>query len=66
MSDREWKVCYVASTVTFALLAVLFVGVFITSLGKNAVDMCVRVGFDWRHTGNYVGLFAGFIAGYTI
>jgi hypothetical protein len=62
MSDREWKVCYIASTVIFALLAVLFVGVFITSLGKNAVDMCVRVGFDWRHTGNYVGLFAGFIA----
>ena len=62
MSDRECKVCYIASTVIFALLAVLFVGVFITSLGKNAVDICVRVGFDWRHTGNYVGLFAGFIA----
>ena len=51
---------YIASTTLFSLLAILFVGVFITSLGKNAVDMCVRVGWDWRHTGNYVGLFAGF------
>ena len=53
---------YIASTTFFSLLAVLFLGVFITSLGKNLVDMCVRVGWDWRHTGNYVGLFAGFAA----
>ena len=56
MSDRQHKLGYIASTMLFALLAVLFLGVFITSLGKNAVDICVRVGFDWRHTGNYVGL----------
>ena len=56
------KLGYIASTVLFALLAVLFVGVFITSLGKNAIDMCVRIGFDWRHTGNYVGLIAGFVS----
>ena len=62
MSDRLHKLGYIASTMLFALLAVLFVGVFITSLGKNAVDICVRVGFDWRHTGNYVGLIVGFIA----
>ena len=61
MSDRLHKLGYIASTVLFALLAVLFLGVFITSLGKNAVDICVRVGFDWRHTGNYVGLIVGFI-----
>ena len=61
MSDRLHKLGYTASTVLFALLAVLFLGVFITSLGKNAVDICVRVGFDWRHTGNYVGLIVGFI-----
>lgn len=53
---------YIASTTVFSLLAVLFVGVLITSLGKNTIDMCVRVGWDWRHTGNYVGLFAGFAA----
>ena len=65
MSDRLRKLGYIASTMLFALLAVLFLGVFITSLGKNAVDMCVRVGFDWRHTGNYVGLIVGFAA-YTL
>ena len=62
MSDRLHKFVYIASTMLFALLAVLFLGVFITSLGKNAVDICVRVGFDWRHTGNYVGLIVGFAA----
>lgn len=53
---------YILSTTTFSLLAVLSLGVFITSLGKNAIDMCVRIGWDWRHIGNYVGLFAGFAA----
>ena len=62
MSDRQHKLGYIASTMLFALLAVLFLGVFITSLGKNAVDICVRVGFDWRHTGNYVGLIVGLAA----
>lgn len=59
------KISYIVSKVSiilFSLLAVLYVGVFITSLGKNAVDMCVRVGWDWKHTGNYVGLIAGFAA----
>ena len=65
MSDRPHKLGYAVSTMLFALLAVLFVGVLITSLGKNAVDICIRVGFDWRHTGNYVGLFVGFTA-YTL
>lgn len=59
MKNRLW---YIASTTFFSLLAILFVGVFITSLGKNAIDMFVRVGWDWRHTGNYVGLIAGFAA----
>ena len=62
MNDRLHRLGYIASTMLFALLAVLFLGVFITSLGKNAVDICVRVGFDWRHTGNYVGLIVGFAA----
>ncbi|MBO5815401.1 MAG: hypothetical protein J6R30_04740 [Bacteroidales bacterium] len=62
MKNRLWDI---ASTTFFSLLAILFVGVFITSLGKNAIDMFVRVGWDWRHTGNYVGLIAGFAA-YTL
>ena len=62
MRSRLHKFGYIASTVLFALLAVLFVGVFITSLGKNAIDMCVRIGFDWRYPGNYVGLIAGFVS----
>ena len=56
------RIGYIVSTALFSLLAVLFLGVFITSLGKNTIDICVRVGWDWRHTGNYVGLFAGFAA----
>jgi hypothetical protein len=62
MRERLDKLYYISSTALFGLLALLFVGVLITSLSKNAVDMCVRVGFDWRHTGNYVGLIAGFVA----
>ena len=54
------KLYYILSSTLFALLALLFVGVLVTSLGKNAVDICVRIGFDWRLTGNYVGLIAGF------
>ena len=60
MKDKLLHIVYIISTTVFSLLAVLYVGVFITSLGNNAVDMCVRVGWDWRHTGNYVGLIAGF------
>ena len=62
MREKLNKLGYIVSTFLFGLLAVLFVGVLITSLGKNAIDMCVRIGWDWRHTGNYVGLFSGFIA----
>ena len=57
--DKLW---YIATTLFFGFWAIIFVGVFITSLGKNAVDMCVRIGFEWRHTGNYVGLITGFLA----
>ena len=59
------KISYIVSKgsiILFSLLSVLYMGVLITSLGKNAVDMCVRVGWDWRHTGNYVGLIVGFAA----
>ena len=61
---RVWinRLAYVASTTLFGLLAVLFLGVAVTSLGKNAIDMCATIGFNWRLSGNYVGLIAGFVA----
>lgn len=62
MRSRLDKFLYFAITILFALLAILFLCVFITSLGKNAIDIWVRIGWDWRHTGNYVGLIAGFNA----
>ena len=49
MKERFSKLEYILSTGLFGFLAVLFLLVLITSLGKNAVDMCVRVGFNWRH-----------------
>ena len=60
--SRFDKLFYYTFTALFGLLALLFLGVFVTSLAKNAVDIWVRVGWDWRHTGNYVGLFVGFVA----
>ena len=60
MRERLDKLYYILSTALFTLLTLLFVGVLITSLGKNAVDMCTRIGFNWRMTGNYVGLITGF------
>ena len=62
MREKLERFTYRLSTGIFWLLAVLFLLVLITSLGKNLIDMCVRVGWDWRHDGNYVGLFAGFAA----
>ena len=62
MREKIARVTYALSTGVFGLLAVLFILVFFTSLGKNLIDICVRVGLDWRHEGNYVGLFAGFVA----
>ena len=62
MKERIKKLTYWLSTCIFGVLAILFILVLITSLGKNLIDICVRVGWDWRHPGNYVGLFAGFAA----
>ena len=62
MRDKLDRLSCFAATALFCLFALLFFAVFITSLAKNAVDMWVRVGWDWRHTGNYVGLLAGFVA----
>ena len=62
MKEKLSKLEYFLSTGLFGFLAVLFLLVLVTSLGKNVIDMCVRVGFDWRHSGNYVGLSAGFLA----
>lgn len=53
---------YNVSVAAFGLLAVLFLCVLLTSVGKNTVDMMVRVGWAWSHPGNYVGLWGGFFA----
>ena len=62
VKDRLNKIGYIASTTFWGMLAILFAGVLVTSFEKNVIDMCVRIGLAWRHTGNYVGLFAGFVA----
>ena len=61
MRERLNRLYYFATTALFSLLALLFLAVFITSLGKNAIDMWVRIGWSWKHAGNYVGLLAGFV-----
>lgn len=60
MKSKLEKLEYFLSTGLFGVLSVLFMLVLVTSLGNNTIDMCVRVGMDWRHVGNYAGLFAGF------
>ena len=62
MRDKLDRLSYFATTTLFSLLALLFFAVFITSLGKNAIDMWVRVGWSWQHAGSYVGQFVGFVA----
>lgn len=61
-SNRFDSLCNFVSTTLFGLLAILFLGVFLISLKKNAIDIWIRVGWDWRHTGNYVGLLMGFVS----
>lgn len=65
MKNKLYRLFYSASTALFGLLALLFLAVFVTSLGKNAIDIWVRIGWDWKHAGNYVGQVAGF-AIYTV
>ena len=60
MKSKLERLEYLVSTGLFGVLSVLFMLVLVTSLGKNTIDMCVRVGMDWRHVGNYAGLFTGF------
>ena len=62
MGNRRENIGYVVSVAIFSLLAVLFLCVMITSLARNFIDMYVRIGWAWRHPGNYVGLMAGFMA----
>ena len=45
MRDKLDRLSYFATTVLFSLLALWFLAVFITSLGKNAIDMWVRIGW---------------------
>ena len=62
MGYKLYRISYFATTALFSLLALLFLAVFITSLGRNAIDMWIRIGWAWNHVGNYVGLLAGFVA----
>ena len=62
MREKLERFTYGLSTGIFGVLAVLFLLVAITSLAKNLIDIFVRIGWNWRHDGNYVGLFAGFAA----
>ena len=62
MREKIERFTYGLSTGIFGVLAVLFLLVAITSLAKNLIDIFVRIGWNWRHDGNYVGLFAGFAA----
>ena len=59
MGGRNRGVGYVASTALYGVLALLFLGVLITSLFKNTIFMSTRSGLDWHYTGNYLGLAAG-------
>ncbi len=62
MRAKIERLTYSLSTGIFGMLAVLFFLVMITSLAKNLIDIFVRLGWDWTHKGNYVGLTAGFAA----
>lgn len=53
---------YPVSVVAFILLAILAVCVLVTSVEKNLVDMMIRIGWSWKHPGNYVGMLAGLFA----
>ena len=60
MRSRLDRFFYFASTALFGLLAILFLAVFVTSLGKNAIDMWIKFGWAWKYAGSYVGLVVGF------
>ena len=65
MKDKLAKLEYIVSTGLLALLAVVFFFVLINSLVDNTIYMCnpiTGVGFTIYKSGNYMGLFAGFIA----
>ena len=62
MREKAERLFYSLSTGFYGLLSVLFVFVLVTSFAKNLVDICARVGMNWRHDGNYVGLFLGVAA----
>ena len=60
MRDKKERAFYPLSTCFYSILASLFLLVFVTSLCKNFLDMVVRIGWNWKHDGNYVGLVVGF------
>ena len=60
MSSRWHKYGYIAGTVLFGALALLFLCVAALSFSRNFVDMWLTLGTDLRIAGNYVGLVFGF------
>lgn len=65
MKDKLIQLEYIASTCLFMLLAILFFFVMYNSFVDNVLHMCnprTGVGFTIFKPGNYMGLFAGFIA----
>ena len=60
MKEKLLRAIDFISTIVYGCFAVLFIGVLITSIGKNVIDICVRMGVTWKADVNYFGLFAGF------
>ena len=65
MKDKLIRLEYLVSTALFGLLAVVFFFVMVNSFMDNTLYMCnprTGVGFTIYKSGNYMGLFAGFLA----
>lgn len=65
MKDKLIRLEYIVSTALFGLLAVVFFFVMVNSFMDNTLYMCnprTGVGFTIYKSGNYMGLFAGFLA----
>ena len=60
MKEKLLRAIDFISTIVYGCFAVLFIGVLITSIRKDVIDICVRMGVTWKVDVNYFGLFAGF------
>ncbi|MBQ3250572.1 MAG: hypothetical protein IJB05_05465 [Bacteroidales bacterium] len=62
MRNKLERLTYVLSTGILMFLTALYVLVLVTSVARNLIDMCVRVGWSLSANGNYLGLVAGFVS----